>query len=590
MKKLISIFLVFCQLWLPLALTAQTNIRANNVTAKKLENIRFVDSSNSQGWAGSDPGAWINAAAADAGNFGTVVLAPVAGGTYPAITTALMLPRGLTLKFPPGVFQIVGGTSISNIGVTILGSGRQSTYLEPTSATGNIFTIATGGANFEIGNLAILAAVPRTSGATFSINDGLCFFHDLYLQDMFDGFVQNAGSTTNTFQNVAVVSTGGNWHNVFKNAPLASGTIPGTVIESMTIVLTGATVTGDAVVFDSGTDSTKINGLEISKLTGVDSNVGLRIQSTGAAQIPSYMEISNSYSEVNATSIAVQIDNAQIPVFSNFGAAAGLVGLKITGGKGIRFVNSFFNSTQQGAIQITGGSDMTITGNAITDCARAGANTYDAIAVSAGVTGFNISNNRIGTFLFASQTYKNGISVAAGSSNNYVIEGNTIDGVSGVAIFDSGTGANKRVESPLTNFQGFTGAITGTGAAANIYSITVVGGSVPVNRGIRVRWAGSHSTGTANVTLTITLNGVTIATGTSGTAASQPLEQDIVIMQSGTTTASISGVTMNGNAMAPVGASLGGFAWGSNQTLLIQFNVANTDAVTGFHALVEAIQ
>jgi len=41
-------------------------------TAKNIESVRYVDTSNTQGWSGADPGAWINSAIADMGGQGTV--------------------------------------------------------------------------------------------------------------------------------------------------------------------------------------------------------------------------------------------------------------------------------------------------------------------------------------------------------------------------------------------------------------------------------------------------------------------------------------------------------------------------------------
>lgn len=54
--------------------------------------VRCISPSNPQGWAGSDPGAWINSAAACSGG----CKIQIASGTY-AVSTAIVLPHGITL-------------------------------------------------------------------------------------------------------------------------------------------------------------------------------------------------------------------------------------------------------------------------------------------------------------------------------------------------------------------------------------------------------------------------------------------------------------------------------------------------------------
>jgi hypothetical protein len=428
------------------------SVPANVSVGGTLNGVHWVTDST----AGADLGAKINTAAASGG---IVLISP--GMVATSITTALSLPAGTTLYFPPGNFNIAAGNTISNNGISIIGSGLGATIWKPTSSTGDIFTIS--GNNFNIGGGDVLPTVTRTSGAFMNITGGQGKIHDLVLHDTWDGFVQGSGASQNAFERIVAEGGGGNWHTVFRNGPLASGTIPGTVIKNFVIAITsgsGSTITGPLFVLDSGTDSTKIDGLEISRITGIDTNPAFLMQSTGAAQVPSYVVMTNSYCETNNLATCMEIDNAALPDFSNLGIALGIVGLKITGGKGIKISNSFFNDSQQGAVQITGGSDIVFTGNTINDSAAAAANTYDGISVAAGVSKFNITNNRIGNWLFGGNTFRNGISVAAGASDQYVILGNVIDGVGTSTISDGGTGIKKQVQDITASVQSFSPAFT----------------------------------------------------------------------------------------------------------------------------------
>jgi hypothetical protein len=63
--------------------------------------------------------------------------------------------------------------------------------------------------------------------------------------------------------------------------------------------------------------------------------------------------------------------------------------------------------------------------------------------------------------------------------------------------------------STVLNAQGDAGAITGTGGVATVYTYTLPGGTVANLKAIRVTVGWSHSTGSANISYNVTLNGVT---------------------------------------------------------------------------------
>lgn len=66
----------------------------NGVTCKNFESIRCVDPINSAGWAGSDPGAWINSAVS---NCAGPCIIQMSAGTFLA-STAITLTKGITLQ------------------------------------------------------------------------------------------------------------------------------------------------------------------------------------------------------------------------------------------------------------------------------------------------------------------------------------------------------------------------------------------------------------------------------------------------------------------------------------------------------------
>jgi len=76
---------------------------------KNFENVRCVDATNSQGWSGSDLGAWVNAASAGIAAPGHIMVAP---GTYTLTTPIMVLSRQQVLCSGNGAC-IVNGTSLT---------------------------------------------------------------------------------------------------------------------------------------------------------------------------------------------------------------------------------------------------------------------------------------------------------------------------------------------------------------------------------------------------------------------------------------------------------------------------------------------
>jgi hypothetical protein len=145
----------------------------------------------------------------------------------------------------------------------------------------------------------------------------------------------------------------------------------------------------------------------------------------------------------------------------------------------------------------------------------------------------------------------------------------------------------------LLNSQGAVGPLTGNSTDQVVYTYTLPANTVPIDAasGIRVRCGLSHTTGTVNTTVKIILNGVTVASGASGTTASQSLSYEAQILRTSTTTGGSWGIVTNTTGtLQPFTLALAGLAWTSNQTLTCTFNVANTDTWSGVMFTVEQIR
>lgn len=142
--------------------------------------------------------------------------------------------------------------------------------------------------------------------------------------------------------------------------------------------------------------------------------------------------------------------------------------------------------------------------------------------------------------------------------------------------------------SSLLYFQGPASAIQGTGSSKPLCSYTLLAGTVSTNQGIRIKGSWTHTTGSSSVTYGIYLNGQ--AVGGASSTSTTGIRIDADVLDTGSTTGAVNGaLNPNGAAPSVFLPSLTGLAWGSNQTVAIQFNVASTDYVTPNTCTVEWI-
>lgn len=180
--------------------------------------------------------------------------------------------------------------------------------------------------------------------------------------------------------------------------------------------------------------------------------------------------------------------------------------------QGVRVVGSNFQNLYGHAIRIRAGSVHTlIAANAIYDGGKKTANTYSGVEVDAGASHFTIQNNEIGA---GSNTYnqggsyKYGVNVNTGSSNNYRVVGNRFIQTATANLNDGGTGAAKSISGNL-NVQVFTanGTWTKPDGATEVRVACIGGGgsgaSGQVGDTTVNRYGGSGATGGAYVEITL---------------------------------------------------------------------------------------
>jgi len=304
------------------------------------------------------------------------------------------------------------------------------------------------------------------------------------------------------------------------------------------------------------------------------------------------------------------VNNADTGVNSFYSIRMRTVGIGISMDGTLLNQDSFDNSFYDLQISYTGAEAI----NIISADNNTFFNTdlYKISGVGVGVN-FQAPGGKLGAannYFYHLQASTGGVSIASGTSGNAIF-GYDLSNAEPFPTVPSGTqfyiqslgGSGGAVSTgaqfygnsvtnkvTLLNYQGTSGAITGTGADANIFTYTLPALTVPAGSAIRVKWGMSHSSGTASVTYKLALNNLvtnTISVATTGVGFGESIIQ------------AASSTTLSGGATGGFGAfstwygapnNTAGYAFGSNQALQLTFNVANTDQVTPIYFMVEMIQ
>jgi hypothetical protein len=189
----------------------------------------------------------------------------------------------------------------------------------------------------------------------------------------------------------------------------------------------------------------------------------------------------------------------------------------------------------------------------------------------------------------------------SGDLIKYDANGNAIDagilGTNVVTLAGSQALTNKTVSDPsniigLINTSGPQSPVVGTGAAANLYSFSIPGGTMGLNTAIRVTAGWIHSTGSASVSYMWSYNGSGTGFSTFASVSAAQGTSQILICNN----ASLSSQFIMANINTFIGASVFAPAATTRSantagaiTVALTFTVAATDQVTPNYWMVESI-
>jgi hypothetical protein len=348
-----------------------------------------------------------------------------------------VVPTGSAIYFPAGVYRTSGELTTGAKSLHIYGDSRYASEIKTTSATAAIFSL-----NFYaclVERLKFTTTVTRTAP---------------------NPYVHMTSSSNNSVLREFWMDG----HAVGVRVSLSGGHV------QLGYFANGATGAGTGGILADGINEIYIDHCEIFSSVGGGAEYAIKVTGPGSIEITDcgFVGHTRSLWVENAASVycnGVFFDNAgtgiylapgngQTAVRSRFvgcwatSATGNGVEISPTGTgvvTGVEFLghHAYFNGGH--GFDINGGASTTgvkITGSQI------GANTGNGVDVAANVGKFQLVGNAIGTGS-GHAANANGVVIAAGASDQYVIVGNDLSGNTGAALTDGGTGTNKRIEGNL---------------------------------------------------------------------------------------------------------------------------------------------
>lgn len=374
-----------------------------------------------------DLGAAIASACAAAGPNGQVKI-NVPGGTLSTAPFATC-QASTVITFGPGQFTFTGAAAANTIsvnGIKILGAGKGATIFQLDSATSTFFTV--NAEYFELAGMHIrpAAGVSRTAGNLLIANGALGTVHDVFLVDLFNGFLfQGPKAGVWTLDNISVFTSGGTWNYLIKTYS-PSATTSSYTFRNISGDLSHGTQAGPLLVFDSRTDTVNLTDIN---LTGAGGQPMVRCQDTdnaGVGQWPRWVHFSNSFFEA-PNAVAVDIQNGRDISYQNSYVSGANVGIAIgPGAFDTKIIGDVFPNLARQAVTIAAGSRATvIEGNTFDGTGTSANGIYPIVDVAPNAADFTISGNQARSFYPVTQWPSTGVLIPRGQSTRFSVVNNS---------------------------------------------------------------------------------------------------------------------------------------------------------------------
>jgi len=364
-----------------------------------------------------------------------------------------------TLRLGPNEYRINNTLEITS-SIRIEGASMMMSRIT-SNALGNdaIRIHANGGAitGPEITNLSINYTAKASAGSYAirlkSTSSGLvyyCYLNNLCINANAFGGVSVECGFWHVLHKIYVLSVGANGIG-FNFQGTSASALTGNIFMSNCAAMQGTASTSTAgMVVDSWAEGLYIENCTL-ETPGL--NYGLWIRNTkGASYSPRNLFFDTMVCDANQT-CGLIIDAALQVNFANcwFTSAQTSVGIQMTQASSITFTScQIISNWHNGAAWTTTASQITFNGCVFDNNGQAGVGTMDAIYLAAGVSDFMITNCTFYRGIGTTKTHRYSVTVAAGSSNRYIISHNNLFGYLTGALSDGGSGVNKVVSGNIT--------------------------------------------------------------------------------------------------------------------------------------------
>lgn len=386
----------------------------------------------------------------------------VDGVTYPKTSTGIgnaITAAGAngTVYLPPGTYAVTGTISISAT-VHLYGAGDRLTILQTNSASADILDLNAGADGSTVDHIGFDSSVTRTGGT--AINAASSYSHIDHVR------------FTNQFNNVAF--TGASVGNKLDHFEWRNSAGSGLVLNSTGNDFFLSTGIADNSVVPSGfgINWQSGNALWITDVDILHFTEGLNISPAMGVTVQYLFCKGCVFDSAGDNNITLQGSGAinHLDFVDSWAGGATNSGFFLNNGAtdGVSWTGGFLRGNGVWGFNInnTGTKNIRVENATITHNSTTSSGTNGGIGILGGVNSFQIIGNRIGPVGGEPNTQGFGITIASGSSNNYIIKDNDLTGNLTGGLSDAGTGS-KEISGNLPNAYTISGGTNNLPSATN---------------------------------------------------------------------------------------------------------------------------
>lgn len=376
-------------------------------------------------------------------NLGTV---DVTGAIQAAVNS---LTIGGTLWFPPGTY-LVSSQITASASILFLGAGCNQSIITTNSATANLIDLNFRSCGVE--HLGFASSVTRTTGAYIYLEVTANYSHvkNFQMTGYGIGIVTNGGVTQwfsegNMFAPVAN-AIGFQALNNGNDLYLRNITMSANALVS--------TATGINLVYTGAVNITDCDIIRHGQCLLLNPGNGQLVVDVYA--LNSYFDTASNGVNVNPSGTGLVQGLRLLGCWSSAHTGSGIITQGTGTITGLRIIDLQCYSNGTNGITHGNGSDLHVLGGVF-----AGHTAGSGVSIAANLSAFSVVGARMGNPDLKPANI-NGIFIAAGTSNEYVIVGNDLSGNSGSGLVDGGTGTIKKINGNIGITNGASSAITVT--------------------------------------------------------------------------------------------------------------------------------